>query len=159
LEAGKDATGIPRKTRSRLQQLAEIPEPELGRLKTKLRSQERDVTVNSVLEAVAQEKVEGERQARRAEYAARVAHGQTIDDLHKLIASGFRAGVIYADPPWTYETYSGAGKQRSAEQHYDCLSIEEIKALPIAQLAAKDCTLFLWAVCPELPGAWDIIKA
>lgn len=27
--------------------------------------------------------------------------------------------VIYADPPWTYKTYSGKGKEkRSAENHY-----------------------------------------
>ncbi len=34
-----------------------------------------------------------------------------------------------------------------------------IKALPIGQLAAKDCVLFLWAVMQELPGALDVIKA
>jgi hypothetical protein len=28
-------------------------------------------------------------------------------------------GVIYADPPWTFATYSRKGKGRSAEAYYD----------------------------------------
>ena len=31
--------------------------------------------------------------------------------------------VIYADPPWRFATYSDRGKGRSAEAHYDCLTI------------------------------------
>jgi len=31
--------------------------------------------------------------------------------------------VIYADPPWRFATYSDKGKGRSAEAHYDCLTI------------------------------------
>jgi len=42
--------------------------------------------------------------------------------------------VIYADPPWTFSTYSRKGKGRSAEAYYDCLSLEEIKAVPGASL-------------------------
>ena len=38
-------------------------------------------------------------------------------------------GVIYADPPWTFSTYSRKGKGRSAEAYYDCMSLEEIKAV------------------------------
>ena len=41
-------------------------------------------------------------------------------------------GVIYADPPWTFATYSRKGKERSAEAYYNCMSLAEIKALPVA---------------------------
>ena len=34
--------------------------------------------------------------------------------------------VIYADPPWRFATYSDKGKGRSAEAHYDCLTIEPL---------------------------------
>ena len=37
-------------------------------------------------------------------------------------------GVIYADPPWTFATYSRKGKGRSAEAHYDCMTLDDIKA-------------------------------
>ena len=47
--------------------------------------------------------------------------------------------VIYADPPWRFATYSDKGKGRSAEAHYDCLSIDEIKRFPVAQWVAPRC--------------------
>jgi N6-adenosine-specific RNA methylase IME4 len=55
-----------------------------------------------------------------------------------------RAGeyrVIYADPPWRFATYSDKGKGRSPEAHYDCLSLDEIKALPVGTWAARDAVL------------------
>jgi N6-adenosine-specific RNA methylase IME4 len=73
-----------------------------------------------------------------------------------------RAGayrVIYADPPWTFSTYSDKGKGRSAEAHYDCLSLPEIKALPVAAWAAPDAVLLLWATDPLLPRALEVIEA
>ena len=49
--------------------------------------------------------------------------------------------VIYADPPWRYKVYSKKGLGRSAESHYPTMRLEDIKALPIGELAAKDCVL------------------
>jgi N6-adenosine-specific RNA methylase IME4 len=67
--------------------------------------------------------------------------------------------VIYADPPWRFATYSDKGKGRSAEAHYDCLTIDEIKALPVARWAARDAVLLLWATDPLLPRALEVIEA
>jgi N6-adenosine-specific RNA methylase IME4 len=95
----------------------------------------------------------------RADYEARAVAGGTVVDLVALAKSGARFSVIYADPPWEFKTYSGKGKQRSAERYYDTSSLDAIKALPIADLAAPDCRLFLWGVMPETPGALEVIKA
>jgi N6-adenosine-specific RNA methylase IME4 len=67
--------------------------------------------------------------------------------------------VILADPPWTFATYSRKGKGRSAEAHYDCMSLADIKALPVADWATPDCALFLWATDPSLPQALEVIEA
>lgn len=67
--------------------------------------------------------------------------------------------VIYADPPWTFSTYSRKGKGRSAEAYYDCMSLAEIKALPVAEWAADDCVLLLWTTDPLLPTAFEVIRA
>ena len=83
--------------------------------------------------------------------------GSTVADLR--VVAGQRFNVIYADPPWPFEVYSARGKQRSAERHYDTMSLEQIKALPIADLAADDCALFLWVVNPQLHGALDVIRS
>ena len=70
---------------------------------------------------------------------------------------GYR--VIYADPPWSFATYSDKGKGRSAEAHYDCMPLAAIKALPVRELAAEDAILLLWATDPLLPRAFEVIEA
>jgi N6-adenosine-specific RNA methylase IME4 len=67
--------------------------------------------------------------------------------------------VIYADPPWTFRTYSRKGKGRNAEAYYDCMSLDDIKGLPVADWAAKDSVLLLWTTDPLLPTAFDVIRA
>ena len=67
--------------------------------------------------------------------------------------------VIYADPPWRYRVYSKKGLGRSAESHYPTMSLEEIKALPIGELAAKDCVLFMWITFPCMQEALQVLEA
>lgn len=67
--------------------------------------------------------------------------------------------IIYADPPWQYRVWSKKGSNRSAESHYSTMSIDDICALPVEQLAAPDCTLFLWVTFPVLPDVFRVIKA
>jgi N6-adenosine-specific RNA methylase IME4 len=73
--------------------------------------------------------------------------------------------IIMADPPWPYDSPralvgnggrgSDGGKaaaiiQADVEQHYDVMTVEQIKALPVARFASKDCLLFLWITNPFL---------
>jgi N6-adenosine-specific RNA methylase IME4 len=67
--------------------------------------------------------------------------------------------AIYADPPWTFTTRSDKGKDRSPEQHYDCMTLDEIKALPVAELATKDCVLFMWIIDTHAEMAFEVLKA
>ena len=48
------------------------------------------------------------------------------------------SAVIYGGPPWTYAAYSAKGKGRSADAHYDTVSIEDIAGLPVGSLAADN---------------------
>ena len=59
--------------------------------------------------------------------------------------------IIYADPPWQFKTYSEKGKEKkSAENHYDCMNIEDIYDLPVQDIADDDCVLLLWVTYPLL---------
>lgn len=71
---------------------------------------------------------------------------------------GRRYGVVYADPPWTFETRSYLGKGRSPEQHYACMSLADIEALPVPMLAASNSWLFLWTTWPHLPVALRVMQ-
>ena len=67
--------------------------------------------------------------------------------------------IIYADPPWTFKTYSQKGKlKKSAENHYACMNKKDIQNLPISNLAEKDCILFLWVTFPCLEEGLELIE-
>src|SRR6185437_2146078 len=76
--------------------------------------------------------------------------------------------IIYADPPWSYYSYSGdsdkdfLNKKRIwgiAESNYETMDVEQIKALPVKDIADDDCILFLWATFLNIQQALDVIKA
>lgn len=83
--------------------------------------------------------------------------GCTVDSLDGLISSGRKFGTIYADPPWLYDNQ---GTRASTDNHYSGLTIEQLCALPIEELAADDAHLHLWTTngflfeCPKLFEAW-----
>lgn len=68
-------------------------------------------------------------------------------------------GIIYADPPWHYRVYSKKGAGRSAESHYPTMTIEEIQALPVSELADKDCALFMWITFPLLKQSLSVLSS
>jgi N6-adenosine-specific RNA methylase IME4 len=67
--------------------------------------------------------------------------------------------IIYADPPWSFTTYSAKGKEKkSPELHYDCMTIDDIYSLPVQNIANNDCILFLWVTNPMLQEGLETIK-
>ncbi|HOK59294.1 MAG TPA: MT-A70 family methyltransferase [Methanothrix sp.] len=66
--------------------------------------------------------------------------------------------VIYADPPWSYgnKLVDGYG---AAEDHYPTMTIEELCALPVKDLAEDNAVLFLWVTSPLLEECFEVIRA
>lgn len=65
--------------------------------------------------------------------------------------------IIYADPPYEYKE-SGSGN-RTIKAHYPTMNIDDIKILPIKNLQADKCILFLWVTFPRLEQGLEVIKA
>lgn len=68
-------------------------------------------------------------------------------------------GVILADPPWRFLNRSAKGEAKNPVAHYPCMTIDELRALPVAQLAAPNCALVMWATAPMLDRQIDLLKA
>lgn len=66
--------------------------------------------------------------------------------------------LIYADPPWAYRDSADAGK-RGAVHKYPTLSLPELKALPVRDLAADNCLLAMWWVPPQPRDALELVDA
>jgi len=66
-----------------------------------------------------------------------------------------RYKTILADPPWNI--YQGG--IYGASQHYHLMSIAEIQALPVADLAEADAHLWLWTTNAALEQAYGVVRA
>ena len=76
--------------------------------------------------------------------------------------------TIVSDPPWQYREWGkGSDKSVLGKKHnevaipmpYQTMSVEEIKNLPVKNLAAENCELYLWTTQKYLPDAFEVIKA
>jgi len=70
-------------------------------------------------------------------------------------------GIIYADPPWNYKGQLQHAGPKSKDtggaiRHYNNMTLEELKAIPIESIAKEDCLLFLWATSPHLDQAIEL---
>jgi site-specific DNA-methyltransferase (adenine-specific) len=87
-------------------------------------------------------------------------HTLLPDDLEEEgpIRGEDRYSVIYADPPWTYKDKANAGK-RGAVHQYPVMELDDIKALPVGDIAADNSALFLWVTAPLLPTCLEVVIA
>jgi N6-adenosine-specific RNA methylase IME4 len=104
--------------------------------------------------AVREVEIAQEREERRA----RTSLGGSVADLYALIASGYRAGLVSIDPPWPFDGWSERANRRATD-HYETMTLDEIKALPIRALAAPDCAIFCWVIWPFMPTWQEVLQA
>jgi len=67
--------------------------------------------------------------------------------------------IIYADPPWSFKNYNNDKSNSNASHHYKCMQIEEIKKLPVSEIANDNCILFMWCTDPLLDKQIQVIEA
>jgi len=83
--------------------------------------------------------------------------GEFVENLEILLARQAKFGCIYMDPPWPYENQ---GTRGSTKHHYKTMSLAELAALPIGDLALPQSHLHLWVTnaflfeTPKLFEAW-----
>jgi len=79
-------------------------------------------------------------------------HAHDFGDL-LLLGLGRKYGIIYADPPWPFRTWSAKGRDRSPDKHYSEMTLQDLAALPVRDLADNPCVLALWVPWANLPDA------
>jgi len=84
----------------------------------------------------------------------------SFSTFDEILSSGRKYNIIGSDPPWTYEDIGGKKSARGmAKSFYDTMSIEEIKSLPVNEIADDNCFLFMWATEPLLQEGLDVVKS
>jgi N6-adenosine-specific RNA methylase IME4 len=70
-----------------------------------------------------------------------------------------RFATIVIDPPWDWGDEGDVDQLGRARPTYATMSIDEVRALPIATLADEDCHLYLWITNRSLPKGFALLEA
>lgn len=66
--------------------------------------------------------------------------------------------VLLCDPPWSYRKGS-VSPSRDVSNKYDTMNQYDLCSLQVSRIANEDSLLFLWATCPMLPEAMEVMSA
>lgn len=81
---------------------------------------------------------------------------------HDLLqfCSGEKFKTILADPPWQFQNRTGKmAPEHKRLSRYPTMRLEEIKKLPVAEVAEENSHLYLWVPNALLPEGLEVMKA
>jgi N6-adenosine-specific RNA methylase IME4 len=152
-----DNLGIKKDQASRWQKLARLQSDDPREWRARLDRLIRMAVASCIGEKTAYAELRAEANDERIEQRGK-RERELADKITALPDKKF--GVILADPEWRFETWSPKGlTMTSADNHYPTSPLDLIKARPVADIAADDCVLFLWATVPMLPQAFEVMAA
>lgn len=81
------------------------------------------------------------------------------DDLLAL-AEGRQFATVMADPPWRFQNSTGkVAPEHKRLNRYSTMTLNDIKNLPVAKVAAPTSHLYLWVPNALLPDGLEVMKA
>lgn len=131
-------------------EIAALPEPEQAKIIEEIA---RSPETKRAYAGVAR-KLRAERQAQKAE--RRAEREAELGSRQRALPEK-KYGFILADPEWDRTTYSDAGMDRHAANHYPVSSDEVIASRDVASIAAPDCVCGLW--CTDPHRGVDVLRA
>lgn len=135
--------GITTQQASKFEAIAAIKPKDFERHVEETKKRNERITVNSALAVVRQEK--------KAERATELRS----KPLPQAVG---RFDVIVIDPPWQYEKRKEDITHRGRNPYPD-MSLNEIKKLPVAARAERDCILWLWTTNAFMRDAFECLDA
>lgn len=139
-----NVAGVSRDTVHKVEKIESLATPEIKR-----QVASGEISINQAYQTVRREEKRADVQQRIEEHAK----DQTgVIDLETVKN---KYNIIYADPPWQY--WESGNKNQA--NHYTTMSIEDICALPVKEIADENCLLFMWVTYPILKEAFKVIEA
>jgi N6-adenosine-specific RNA methylase IME4 len=146
--------GINKTQSSRWQALAALDDERFeAKVETTTKREYNSMTCRLVLRAAKQMRAE-RAEVRRGERLERIAE---ISKGNTALSVTARYPVILADPPWYFEGYTTEEAYERAPK-YPTMRLEELCALPVAELATDDAILFLWSTSAHLRIAFLLME-
>jgi len=107
-----------------------------------------DATITEAKRAIKEDR----REQRRQENAEKVAAAP--DPLEV----GARFATILIDPPWDWGDEGDVNQMGRAKPDYSTMSIDDLLALPVGELADVDCHIYLWITNRSLPKGFALLE-
>jgi len=139
--------GIDKDAASRYQQVAAVPETKFVGYLKEAREAKKEATTAGLLREAKQEVKDQKKQA---------VVKQIRNEPRPIPEGPFR--VIVADPPWPYASRADDPTHR-ARNPYPDMTIEAMRAIPVASRAHADSILWLWTTNAFLREAFSILDA
>ena len=79
----------------------------------------------------------------------------TLIEPFPTVEGGWK--TILADCPWSFGD-NLPGKGRGAQKHYDVMTNQDIINMPVKEITAEQCHLYLWTTNTHLDVAFDVMK-
>lgn len=138
--------GISRNDSSRFQKIGHIPEVDFDRWLVNCRDKGQEITTKAALK-LSSTYVRGH----HSTFQPTEGVAQNLEDL---VARNVRYGCLYIDPPWEYGNTKSNG---AATNHYPALTVEQLAALPVKNLAADQSHCHLWTTTVHMPSAIELL--
>lgn len=82
----------------------------------------------------------------------------TIENLRQF-TEGKKYRTIYADPPWQFQNKTGkVAPEHKRLNRYGTMKLDDIKQLPVKEIAADKSHLYLWVPNALLPDGIEVMK-
>lgn len=83
----------------------------------------------------------------------------TIENFRSY-TEGKKYKTIYADPPWQFQNRTGkVAPEHKRLTRYETMSLNEIKQIPVPEVADEKCHLYLWIPNALLPEGLEVMRA
>lgn len=136
-----EEVGINKSQSSRWQQIADLPEEKFEEHIVKTKDDKKELTTSSVLRL--------SRDVKEKEAKEEVIEQPTPANKYE---------TIVIDPPWPVKKVLRDERPNQDALDYPTMTVDEIQAIPVGDIAAQDCHLFLWTTQKFLPDALAILK-
>jgi|694.fasta_scaffold91441_6 N6-adenosine-specific RNA methylase IME4/ParB-like chromosome segregation protein Spo0J len=155
-------------TRKELSKVASVGEQTIARVKVieakatpevKAQLSTGELSINQAYQEIKKEEKKEIQVEKKKEYEQRIATVSVNEFKVNIFDTREKYRVIYADPPWQYDLEQTSPNLGGAIKHYNSMSIEELCALPIKDIAEKDAVLFLWITSPKLNLFLQLMEA
>ena len=84
---------------------------------------------------------------------------ETAENLLRF-TEGKKYKTIYADPPWQFQNRTGkVAPEHGRLTRYSTMTLEDIKALPVEEIADDKAHLYLWVPNALLPDGLAVMEA